>query len=103
MLGLIKALSRANVKDELIISQINASRTAYRLGAAQIIDLKDSGVSEKVIDHMINTPTTRAQQQTTPVYEYHYAAPAWHPYYYYWGPTYPYRLHHSRGRGRRRH
>ena len=30
----------------------------YRLTTAEIIDLKQSGVSEKVIDYMINTPAT---------------------------------------------
>lgn len=52
----IKALSRAGVSDEVIISQIRNSRTAYRLTTAEIIDLKESGVSQKVIDFMINTP-----------------------------------------------
>lgn len=53
----IKALSRAGVSNEVIISQIRQSRTAYRLSTVEIIDLKDSGVSEKVIDFMINTPS----------------------------------------------
>jgi hypothetical protein len=29
----------------------------YHLSAAEILDLKDAGLSEKVIDFMINTPT----------------------------------------------
>jgi outer membrane lipoprotein SlyB len=53
----VKALSKADVSDEVIISQIRNSRTAYRLTTAEIIDLKDSGVSQKVIDFMINTPS----------------------------------------------
>ncbi len=52
----IKALARAGVSDEVILSQIRNSHTVYRLSTAEIIDLKDSGVSEKVIDFMINTP-----------------------------------------------
>ncbi len=51
----IKALSKAGISDEVIISQIRNSRTVYRLTTAEIIDLKDSGVSQKVIDFMINT------------------------------------------------
>jgi hypothetical protein len=51
----IKALVKANVSDEVIISQIRNSGTAYHLSTAEIIDLKDAGVSEKVIDFMINT------------------------------------------------
>ncbi|MEO5366809.1 MAG: YXWGXW repeat-containing protein [Magnetococcus sp. WYHC-3] len=54
----VKALANAGVSDELIISQINNTRTVYRLGTADIIALKNAGVSEKVINFMINTPTS---------------------------------------------
>jgi hypothetical protein len=53
----IKALARAGVGDDIIISQIRNSHTVYRLSTADIIDLKDSGVSNRVIDFMINTPS----------------------------------------------
>ena len=52
----IKALAMAGISDDLIISQIRNSRTIYHLATADIIDLKNSGVSERVIDFMINTP-----------------------------------------------
>ena len=53
----IKALAKAGVSDEVILSQIRNSRVVYRLTTAEIIDLKDSGVSNRVIDFMINTPS----------------------------------------------
>ena len=53
----IKALARSGVSDDIIISQIRNSRTVYRLSTAEIIDLKDAGVSNRVIDFMINTPS----------------------------------------------
>jgi uncharacterized protein YcfJ len=53
----IKALAKAEVSDEVILSQIRNSRVVYHLSTAEILDLKDSGVSEKVIDFMINTPS----------------------------------------------
>jgi len=53
----IKALARAGVSDDIIISQIRNTHTVYRLSTAEIIDLKDSGVSNRVIDFMINTPS----------------------------------------------
>jgi hypothetical protein len=53
----VKALVKAGIGDDLVISQIRNSRTVYRLSTADIIDLKNSGVSEKVIDFMLNTPT----------------------------------------------
>jgi hypothetical protein len=51
----VVALVKAAISDELIISQIRNSRTVYHLTAAEIIDLKNNGVSEKVIEFMINT------------------------------------------------
>jgi hypothetical protein len=54
----VKMLAKSGVSDEVIISQIRNSRTVYHLSAADIVDLKDAGVSEKVIDYMINTPST---------------------------------------------
>jgi hypothetical protein len=53
----IKMLAKAGVSDEVILSQIRNSHTVYHLSAAEVLDLKDAGVSEKVIDFMINTPT----------------------------------------------
>jgi hypothetical protein len=51
----VKALVKAEVSDEVIISQIKNTRSVFRLTTAEIIDLKDSGVSQRVIDFMINT------------------------------------------------
>ena len=83
----VKSLSKANVGDDLIISQINSTRTVYYLGSTEIIDLKNSGVNEKIIDYMIRTPITFANAQPVPAQGYYYTAPA--PYYYY-GPPYWY-------------
>ena len=52
----VKALAAAGVGDNVIISQIRNSRTVYHLSAADIIDLRDAGVSNPAIDFMINTP-----------------------------------------------
>ena len=62
----IKALSKAGISDDVIISQIRNAHVVYRLTTAEILDLKDAGVSNKVIDYMINTPGTNAG--ATPVY-----------------------------------
>jgi hypothetical protein len=53
----VKSLAKAGISDDLIISQIRNSRTVYYLTTADIIDLKNAGVSERIIDFMINTPT----------------------------------------------
>ena len=53
----VKAMAQARLGDDVIISQIRNSRTVYHLGVSDIIDMKNSGVSERVIDFMINTET----------------------------------------------
>jgi outer membrane lipoprotein SlyB len=53
----VKALAQARVSDDVIISQIRNSRTVYHLSSADIIDLHNSSVSDKVVDYMINTPS----------------------------------------------
>jgi len=58
----VKALTRAGVSDDLIISQIRSTRTVYHLGTGDIIALKNFGVSERVIDFMLNTPSTALSQ-----------------------------------------
>jgi hypothetical protein len=50
----VVALAKSGVSDDVIVSQIQNSHAVYHLTTAEIIDLKDSGVSEKVIDFMIN-------------------------------------------------
>lgn len=62
----IKNMSRAGVSDEVIISQIKGTHSAYHLSSADIIDLHNSGVSDRVVDFMINTQSsTDAAQSTT--------------------------------------
>jgi hypothetical protein len=51
----VKALVKAGLNDEIILSHIRNSQAVYHLTTAEIIDLKNSGVSDKVIDFMINT------------------------------------------------
>ena len=54
----VKALAKSGISDEVIISQIRNSHSVYHLSTAEVIDLRDTGVSMKVIDFMINTATT---------------------------------------------
>lgn len=53
----VQSLVKAGVGDDLVISQIRNSRTVYHLSTADIINLKNTGVSERIIDFMINTTT----------------------------------------------
>jgi outer membrane lipoprotein SlyB len=54
----VKALAKAGISEEVIVSQIKASRTIFHLSAADIIDLRDAGVPDKVINYMIDTPAS---------------------------------------------
>ncbi len=62
----IKSMTKAGISEEVLISHIRNSRTVYRLTTAEIIDLKDSGVSQKVIDFMINTQSLYPPAMTAP-------------------------------------
>lgn len=61
----IKAMARAGVADDVIISQIIGSHTVFHLSAAEIIDLHNSAVSDRVVNYMINTPGTATPAPAT--------------------------------------
>jgi uncharacterized protein YcfJ len=71
----VKALSRAGINDEVIVSQIKNSRTIFRLSAADIIDLRDAGVTDKVVNYMINTPGTAPESAAVTTRVIQYAPP----------------------------
>ncbi len=56
----VKALAKAGISEDVIISQIKASRTVYHLSAPDIIDLRDSGVTDKIVNYMIDTAAVDA-------------------------------------------
>lgn len=51
----IKKMSKAGLSDNVIISQIQATNSVFYLSTADIIDLKNAGVSQRIIDYMIQT------------------------------------------------
>ena len=51
----VKKMSKAGLSDNVIISQIQATNSVFYLSTADIIDLKNAGVSQRVIDYMIQT------------------------------------------------
>jgi outer membrane lipoprotein SlyB len=61
----IKAMAKAGVGDDVIISQIISSHTVFHLSAEDIIDLHSSGVSDRVVNYMINTPNTATAAPAT--------------------------------------
>jgi hypothetical protein len=64
----VKAMSAQKVSDETIINHIRQTRTIFHMTASSIIELKGAGVSEKVINYMIETPTLFAPPPPPPTY-----------------------------------
>jgi len=51
----IKKMSRAGISDDTIISQIHETKSIFYLSSADIVDLKKAGISQRVINTMIQT------------------------------------------------
>ena len=51
----IVQMSQRRLSDDLIIERIRASRTVYRLSAAELVKLHDQGVTNAVLNAMQNT------------------------------------------------
>ncbi len=71
----VEALVKANVSDDVIIAQIQNSHTTYHLSAADIIGLHQAGVSDRVVNFMINTASAPGADTTTVVESAPPAAP----------------------------
>lgn len=52
----IKAMSQAKIRDGVIIDKINATNSHYALTSDQVRNLRESGVSRKVIDAIQKNP-----------------------------------------------
>jgi hypothetical protein len=48
-------LSKASVPAEIIVKKMHASKTIYRLNAAQLAQLHDQGVADPVLNYMQET------------------------------------------------
>jgi len=62
----IVQLSQAKISDATIISYIQNSGNSYGLTAGQIIYLRQQGVSDAVVNAMLNQPKTYASAQAAP-------------------------------------
>ncbi len=51
----VKAMSKAGINDDTIMDLIDNTNSVFYLSADDIIDLKKSGVSQRVINYMVNT------------------------------------------------
>jgi hypothetical protein len=82
----IKALSHAGVSDGVILRYLRDRHTIYNLNSDDVAGLRKAGVSQSIVDYMLQTP----QVSGPGVYPYGYYG--YGPYWGgpYWGPPYPY-------------
>ena len=82
----IKALSRANVSDAVILRYLRDQGTVYYLNSDDVAGLRKAGVSQSVIDYMLQTPGQYGPYNG-PYWGGPYWGPSWGPY---WGGPYFY-------------
>ena len=86
------AMAKDGVGDDVILAQMKATHTAFRLTSNDIRDLKKNGVSDRVINAMIKSgeearTAVRSSDQSVVYYPYP-DYEWWYPYPYYYGPWY---------------
>jgi hypothetical protein len=52
----IEKMSQAGISDDKIIGAIHSTGSVYHLSTNDVQELKDNGVSQRVIDYMLQTP-----------------------------------------------
>jgi hypothetical protein len=65
-LGDVKVMAKLSFDPDVIVNQVRNSHTVYHLNASNIIDLKNSGVSDQIIDFLISTPNSIAGSTPVP-------------------------------------
>ena len=85
----IKALSRAGVSDAIVVRYLRNQQTIYYLSSQDVGGLRSAGVSQSVVDFMLQTP-----RMYTDYYPAIGLGFGYFPYYDpFWGPPYPYYPH----------
>ncbi len=51
----IEKMSNAGISDDKIIGVIDSTGSTYHLSSADVVELKNAGVSQRVIDYMLQT------------------------------------------------
>jgi hypothetical protein len=62
----VKVMAKVGFSSDVIIRLVRNSRTVFHLNANAILDLKNSGVSDPVIDFLISTPNSIAGSAPVP-------------------------------------
>ena len=87
----IISMTKAGMPDAEIIHGIDATRTVFRLSADEVVRLRQEGVSDRVVNHMLDTYTRYAvaEQRKQDAYDYedfyfHHGFYYGHPWYRWW-------------------
>ena len=81
------ALARDSVSDDVILAQMNATHSSFRLTNNDIRDLKKNGVSDQVISAMIKS-ADQPKSSSRRVAYYPYSDYYWYPYSPFYSPWY---------------
>ncbi|MCE0521816.1 MAG: hypothetical protein LV480_02775 [Methylacidiphilales bacterium] len=87
----IKALSRAGVSDGIILRYLRDRQTVYFLNSDDVTGLRKAGVSQSIVDYMLQTPQMYGPTVYPAIgigYGPYWGGPYWGG--AYWGPPYPY-------------
>ena len=74
-------MAKAGSWDDEIIRRIESSHTMYRLGADDVVRLRKEGVSDRVINYMLETYTRAAVEEQQRRDSYYYSG-YYHPYHH---------------------
>jgi hypothetical protein len=93
----IKALSRARVSDAVILRYLRDQHTIYNLNSDDVAGLRKAGVSQSIVDYMLQTPQMYGSGPGPYPYGYgpYWGDPYWGPY---WGGPYFYGGYYHRWR-----
>ena len=85
----IKALTRADVSDAVILRYLRNQHTVYYLSAEDVGGLRKAGVSQSIVDYMLQTQSMNPPGPNVDIGIGVYPGPYYGPYYGpgpYWGP-----------------
>ena len=56
-------LSRSGLSDDILIALVEAEQSVFRLDAVDVQHLKQQGLSDRLVIHLLQTPTLRAEAE----------------------------------------
>jgi hypothetical protein len=81
----LKALARAGVSDAIVLRYLRDQHTVYYLSSDDVTGLRKAGVSQSVVDYMLQSPRQYSSSYYYGPYPYYYDPFFGPPYPYYWG------------------